>query len=187
MHECFKRYSAMSPMIFKRFLECFVHFLIGAPLGPRHQAQTSGDFQWRDRLVQIARHVEVIAHVLKAAVLQGTAHLRLSPEALGAAFSGALQAKSSTASLANAVVDEVFRSYRLLSEEELGALRQAGAANQELIISAVISAKTRQPAGQVRQEVQSGSRTWGALLQSANLDPGSLPREIAAILQLQAR
>lgn len=115
------------------------------------------------------------------------APLRLSPEALGAAFSGALQARSPTAGLANAVVDEVFRTYRLLSDEELGALRQAGATNQELIISTVISAKTRQPAGHVHQDVRGGSRTWGALLQSANIDPVGLPREIAAILKLQAR
>lgn len=115
------------------------------------------------------------------------APLRLSPGVLGAAFSGALQAQSSTASLATAVVDEVFRSYQLLSEEELGALRQAGAANQELIIATVISTKTRRSAGQVHQEVRDGSRTWGALLQSAGIGPGSLLQEISALLKLQAR
>lgn len=115
------------------------------------------------------------------------APLRLSPDALGTAFSRALQTKTSTASLANTVVDEVFRSHRLVSDEELGALRQAGATNQELIISTVISARTRKSVGQVHQEVRNGSTTWGNLLQSADIDPGSLPRVIAAILKVPAR
>jgi hypothetical protein len=110
--------------------------------------------------------------------------LRLSTKALGARFSGVLNAKSSTARLADTVVDGLLLSYQMLGDKELIALRQAGASNQELIIATVISAKTRQSARQIYQEVKSGTKTWGALLQFAKIDTKNMQQEIYPLLKL---
>jgi hypothetical protein len=55
--------------------------------------------------------------------------------------------------LAEAVVDELFLRYGLLGEWELNTMRQAGSSNQELIIAAVIAAKTGKPIKQIYLEV----------------------------------
>lgn len=112
------------------------------------------------------------------------APLRLATKSLGTRFSGALNAKSSSARLAETVVDELVLRYRLLSGGELAALRQAGASNQQLIIAAVISAKTRQPATQLYLEVTNGSNTWGSLLHGAKIDPRTMQHEISSLLKL---
>lgn len=111
------------------------------------------------------------------------APLRLSTKAMGTRFSAALNAKASTTRLADTVVDELFLRYQLLSDGELGTLRQAGVTNQELILATVISAKTRQPARQIYLGVKNGAKTWGSLLQSAQIDPKNIPQEISGILK----
>jgi len=113
------------------------------------------------------------------------APLRISTKTLGVRFSNALNAKSSTARLADAVVDELFLHYRLLAEAELTALRKAGASSQELIIADLIAVKMKQPAGQLYLEVKSGAKTWGSLLHGANIDTKNMQREITAAFKLQ--
>jgi hypothetical protein len=111
------------------------------------------------------------------------APLRLTTKALGTRFTRALNAKSSSAHLAETVVDELFVRYQLLSDVELAAMRQAGASNQELIIATVIAAKTRQTARQTYLEVKSGSKTWGSLLQGVKIDTKNMQREISTVLK----
>lgn len=113
--------------------------------------------------------------------------LRLTTKSLGTRFSGALNSRMSSAHLAVTVVDEQFLRYRLLSDRELSALRQAGASNQELIIATVISARTREPARKIYLEVKNGSKTWGSLLRGAKIDTGNMQQEIFSILNLHPR
>ena len=109
---------------------------------------------------------------------------RLTNDALGRRFLDTLNAKSSSALLANAVVEELFLNHHLLDDKELTAVRQAGASNQELIIATVIAARTRQPARQIYLEVKNGSKSWGSLLAWANIDTKNMQQEISRSLKL---
>lgn len=115
------------------------------------------------------------------------APMRLSTKVLGSRFSSALKAKSSSAHLAETIVDDLLTRYRLHGEAELVAMRQLGASSQELILAAIISARTGRQAKQLFLEVKGGAKTWGQLLQWAQIDTRNMQQEIATLLQRHYR
>ena len=110
--------------------------------------------------------------------------LRLSPKLLGAHFTIAMIANSSIAHLAEMVVNDIFLQHQLLGDMELMALRQAGITNQELIIATVIAVKMKLPVTKIYLEVKSRTKTWGALLLDAKIDPKDMQHEISLLLKL---
>lgn len=126
--------------------------------------------------------------ILKAHQAGGLWHeviepLQLSSEAVGPRFSRALKNRSPAAGLAEAVVEDHLQRNRLLSDSELAALRNAGASNQELIIAAVIAYKLKQTAKRIFLDVKGGTKTWGYLLETAQINPKDMQREISGMLQ----
>lgn len=112
--------------------------------------------------------------------------LHIPTKNFGIRFSNALVANAPPERLSEAVVDEFILKRKLVSEADLVALRKAGATNQELIISTIISTKARQSAMGLFQAVKAGTKTWGALLSEARIDTKNMQHEIAALLKLPA-
>lgn len=107
----------------------------------------------------------------------------ISSKSLGVRVADALKTNAADTLLAQEVVDDLLLRFRFHGEAELPALRKAGAGNQELIISGLLAAKTRQPAIQLYREVKSGSSSWGALLQRATIDPSEIQAVVALLLK----
>lgn len=99
--------------------------------------------------------------------------------------SAALNANAADARLADAIVDDLLLRFRLYIEGELTALRKGGAANQELVLGALIAAKTRRTATQICREVKAGKISWGGELQRARIEPSDIQKEIASLVSRQ--
>ncbi len=107
----------------------------------------------------------------------------LSAQTAGELIYRALQAGASDSGLAEAVVDDLLLRHRLIGAPELRALRKRGATNQELIIATVIGSLTHVPADELFREVKDGSKSWGALLNAANITAANIPTDIAYLLK----
>lgn len=111
----------------------------------------------------------------------------VAPKALGPRVSASLTSGGAAPAVAQAVVDELLVQHKLLAEPELAAMRKSWGTNQEMIITALLAAKTKQPASQILAEVKKGGKTWGALLQQARIEPKELQNEFAALLKPRER
>lgn len=104
------------------------------------------------------------------------AQLGIPAGSMGRRFAEALQTNATDAYLADTVVDELLLRFRFYGNADLTALRKAGAGNRELILAALISFKTRQPALKLYLDVKNGSKSWGALLDNAKIAPAEIHR-----------
>ncbi len=111
------------------------------------------------------------------------APLGLPAKSLGERFAAEVTAGASSSSLAQAIVDGVLVRHRLIGEQELTVLRHEWGTNQEVIMTALIAARTRRPPVRVYQEVKKGTKSWGAFLGEAKLQPAGIQTEFATLLK----
>jgi hypothetical protein len=94
----------------------------------------------------------------------------------------ALQEEAASEALAQAVVEDVFTHFQLLSQDKLQTIRKAGASNQELIIATLISRKTGNPPEKIYLDVKTGIKTWGEFVNLAQINMNDLQNEFSSIL-----
>ena len=88
----------------------------------------------------------------------------------GGGIAESLRTTASDERLAEQVVDELLLRYRFYAETELAAMRKAGAGNKELILAALLAAKSGLTKMQIYRSVKSSGDSWGGLLQRVKLN-----------------
>ncbi|HXE97927.1 MAG TPA: hypothetical protein VN642_16090 [Dongiaceae bacterium] len=107
----------------------------------------------------------------------------LPAKSLGERFAAEIAAGASSARLATGIVDDELVRHRLLGAQELAVLRKEWASNQEVILAALIASKSGRPAIGIYRDVKKGSKSWGAFLDRAKVQPSGMPSEFAALLK----
>lgn len=113
--------------------------------------------------------------------------LTIPTTSMGGNLVAALKANTVDERLAEAIVNELLLQYRIHNEQDLSALRNAGAGNQELILAGLIAAKIRQPAMQLFREIKEGSASWGEMLQRAKISPSEIESEVTNLVMASNR
>lgn len=111
------------------------------------------------------------------------ASLSIPNKSMESHVASALKSRVNNERLAEAMVDELLVRFHMYGETELAALRKAGVGNQEVILTALLASKLRQPAMQLYSGVKKGNTSWGALLQQAKIDPPSIEAEIESLVK----
>jgi hypothetical protein len=109
--------------------------------------------------------------------------LGLPAKSIGERFAAEVASGASSALLAQYVVDGVLVRHRLLGEQELAVLRKEWASNQEVIITALIAGRVKRPAVNIYRDAKKGSKSWGSLLDEANMQPAKIQSEFALLLK----
>lgn len=111
------------------------------------------------------------------------ATLGLSAKALGEQFAASVTAGAPTNRLAQEIVDDVLVRRRLFGIRDLAVLRKEWASNQEVIITALIAAKTKRSPIQIYRNVKTGLESWGSLLNEAHIQPSVIQSEFVSLLK----
>ncbi len=109
--------------------------------------------------------------------------MKLSAKILGDRFIDEVHAGASSGRLAQMIIDDVLLQYRLIGSQDLNSLRKGWASNQEIIIAVLIAAKTGRAPLTIYRNVKNGSKSWGALLAEANIQPPGIQPEFIALLK----
>ena len=113
--------------------------------------------------------------------------LGLPAKSLGEKLTAEVASGASAASLAQVIVDEALVRHRLIGEQDLAVLRQEWGTNQEVIITALIAARTRRPPIQIYRDVKKRTKSWGAFLGEAKIQPSGIQAEFATLLRPAGR
>lgn len=113
--------------------------------------------------------------------------LRLPAKSLSEQFAAKVAATASSLRLAQAIVDEVLVRHGLVGEQDLTVLRGEWITNQEVILTALIAAKTKQSPIRIYHDVKKGTKSWGLLLGETKLPPAAIKAEFAALLKRSLR
>jgi len=101
----------------------------------------------------------------------------------GGGVAEAVRTGASDERLAEQVVDELLLRYRFYAETELAALRKAGAGNKELILAALLAAKSGQSRTQIYRAVKNSGDSWGGQLQRVKLNSsGQIQGELGQMM-----
>lgn len=101
----------------------------------------------------------------------------------GGGLAELLKTSASDERLAELVVDELLLRYRFYAEAELTAMRKAGAGNKELILAALLAARSGQTRIQLYRTVKNSGDSWGGLLQRVKLNSsGQIQGEIGKMM-----
>lgn len=113
--------------------------------------------------------------------------LKLSAKSLGERFAAEVAGGEGAARLAKIIVDDILVRNRLLGTQELATLRKEWASNQEVIMTALISVRIKRPATQIYHDVKRRSKSWGAFLGEAKIQPGEIQSEFVTLLKASYR
>lgn len=113
--------------------------------------------------------------------------LKLSKKSLGEKLLTDLASGRPTISLAQEVVDGILVGRRLLKGQDVATLRNEWASNQEIIMTALIAAKSKRPPLQVYRGVKNRATSWGALLNEAKIQPPGIQTEFTQLMKSAPR
>lgn len=109
--------------------------------------------------------------------------LGLSAELLGERFSAEVTARASAPVLAREIVDYILLKHGLLVGQDLATLRKEWASNQEVILTSMIAVRIRRSPLWIYREVKKGTKSWGAFLSEAKIQPSAFQSEFVTLLK----
>ncbi|MCP4713906.1 MAG: hypothetical protein GY868_02225 [Deltaproteobacteria bacterium] len=97
-------------------------------------------------------------------------------------FKEALARDISDKGLSSMIVDQMIIDYLGAEKFEVARLREAGAQNKEIILSAFLARRTKRSAAGFYSAVTSGQSTWGKILNDLKIEAKEMGTEVNKIL-----